>query len=252
MHRAYRQPRLTDPERGWREADQAVDAAVRKFGPGAVQRAVLTRRTGHAVVTAVSSSSAPVWVSSTGPPRLVHIRPNGTNGMLHDTTSGWVVGIRGGSGLSTWIVARIMTTQAHDETHGGWPVALSDEEQRLLEQMEAALAAEDPKLVNALRGTGVRRVHRRRAAIAGVGFFVGLALLIAGIVESIRFLSVLGFVIMVAAAVTAIYSWQHVGTSPDPAAAAIAPRPRRAPARDGQDFMDKMEERWRRRRDEGF
>jgi Protein of unknown function (DUF3040) len=32
-------------------------------------------------------------------------------------------------------------------------VALSDEEQRLLEQMEAALAAEDPKLVNALRGS---------------------------------------------------------------------------------------------------
>ena len=30
--RAYRQPRLTDPELGWREADQAVDAAVRKFG----------------------------------------------------------------------------------------------------------------------------------------------------------------------------------------------------------------------------
>ena len=59
-------------------------------------------------------------------------------------------------------------------------MALSEEEQRLLEQMEAALAAEDPKLVNTLRGTGVRKVHRRRAAVAGVGFFVGLALLIAG------------------------------------------------------------------------
>ena len=58
-------------------------------------------------------------------------------------------------------------------------MALSDEEQRLLEQMEAALAAEDPKLVNALRGTSVRRVHRRRAALAGVGFFAGLGLLIA-------------------------------------------------------------------------
>ncbi len=94
-------------------------------------------------------------------------------------------------------------------------MALSDEEQRLLEQMEAALAAEDPKLVNALRGTSTRRVHRRRAALAGVGFFVGLGLLIAGI--SINpFLSVLGFVIMVAAAVTAIYSWQHVGGNADP------------------------------------
>jgi DNA polymerase-4 len=43
-HRVYRQPQLTDPERGWREADLAIDAAVGKFGPSAVQRAVLTRR----------------------------------------------------------------------------------------------------------------------------------------------------------------------------------------------------------------
>jgi DNA polymerase-4 len=43
-HRAYLQPQLTDPERGWREADLAIDAAVLKFGPTAVQRAVLTRR----------------------------------------------------------------------------------------------------------------------------------------------------------------------------------------------------------------
>jgi DNA polymerase IV len=41
---AYRQPQLTDPACGWREAELAVDAAVGRFGPGAVQRAVLTRR----------------------------------------------------------------------------------------------------------------------------------------------------------------------------------------------------------------
>ena len=133
-------------------------------------------------------------------------------------------------------------------------MALSDEEQRLLAQMEAALAAEDPKLVNAMRGTGVRRVHRRRAAVAGVGFFVGLALLVAGIsVHPV--LSVLGFVVMVAAAVIAIYSWQHVGSGgPDPQEA-----PDRATSVQGsrtgadQGFMNKMEERWRKRRDEsGF
>jgi Protein of unknown function (DUF3040) len=132
-------------------------------------------------------------------------------------------------------------------------VALSDEEQRLLEQMEAALAAEDPKLVNTLRGTGVRRVHRRRAAIAGVGFFAGLALLIAGM-STYLFLSVLGFVIMVAAAVTAIYSWQHVGSGPDAKKTSSRPRaPQSSGSADGQGFMDKMEERWKRRRDEsGF
>jgi hypothetical protein len=132
-------------------------------------------------------------------------------------------------------------------------MALSDEEQRLLEQMEAALAAEDPKLVNALRGTGVRRVHRRRAAIAGIGFFAGLALLVVGISTHLIF-SVLGFVVMVAAAVTAIYSWQHVGTSADLGRsndrAKTAQGSRTA---DNQGFMDKMEERWRKRRDEsGF
>lgn len=132
-------------------------------------------------------------------------------------------------------------------------MALSNEEQRLLEQMEAALAAEDPKLVNALRGTGTRRVHRRRAAIAGVGFFAGLALLITGM-STYLFLSVLGFVIMVAAAVTAIYSWQHVGTNADPGRSTDRPKARQSSGPDdSQGFMDKMEERWRRRRDEsGF
>ncbi len=133
-------------------------------------------------------------------------------------------------------------------------MALSDEEQRLLEQMEAALAAEDPKLVNTLRGTGSRRVHRRRAALAGVGFFAGLALLIVGISTQL-FLSVLGFVIMVIAAVTAIYSWQHVGSGPDPGRGSGSDRARtpQGSRPDGQGFMDKMEERWRRRRDEsGF
>ncbi|GAA2100986.1 DNA polymerase IV [Microlunatus panaciterrae] len=42
--RAYRQPELTEPDKGWREAEQAMDAAIRKFGPAAVQRAALTRR----------------------------------------------------------------------------------------------------------------------------------------------------------------------------------------------------------------
>lgn len=42
-------------------------------------------------------------------------------------------------------------------------MALSEEEQQLLAQMEAALAADDPKLADMLRGTGTRKVHRRRA-----------------------------------------------------------------------------------------
>ncbi|MFV0405715.1 MAG: DNA polymerase IV [Propioniciclava sp.] len=41
---AYGQPALDEPERGWPEAERAADAAIARFGPQAVSRAVLTHR----------------------------------------------------------------------------------------------------------------------------------------------------------------------------------------------------------------
>lgn len=40
---AHLQPELGEPEHGWRDAEQAMDAAVARFGPQAVRRASLTR-----------------------------------------------------------------------------------------------------------------------------------------------------------------------------------------------------------------
>ena len=122
-------------------------------------------------------------------------------------------------------------------------MALSEDEQRLLDQMEAALAAEDPKLANALRGTTTRRLHRRRAAIAGVGFVIGIACLIGGMQVSPA-LSIAGFVIMLIASVVAVPSWRHVGEVSSGHPSARSPQGEKA-------FMDKIEERWRRRQDEG-
>jgi len=124
-------------------------------------------------------------------------------------------------------------------------MALSEDEQRLLDQMEAALAAEDPKLANTLRGTNARRLHRRRAALAGIIFVVGLGLLIGGM-EIHTVVSVAGFLIMLAATVVAVSSWQHVGYDPD----GQNPSGKGKPSE--RDFMDRMEERWRRRLDEGL
>lgn len=42
--RAYSQPALDEPERGWPEAERAADAAIARFGPHAVSRAALTSR----------------------------------------------------------------------------------------------------------------------------------------------------------------------------------------------------------------
>lgn len=42
--RTYRQPKLTDPEQGWRELEFAMDAATEKFGKSSVQRLALVRR----------------------------------------------------------------------------------------------------------------------------------------------------------------------------------------------------------------
>ncbi|MDO5534099.1 MAG: DUF3040 domain-containing protein [Propionibacteriaceae bacterium] len=91
-------------------------------------------------------------------------------------------------------------------------MALSDKEQRLLEQLEAALAAEDPKLASTLRGTTSRTLHRRRAAIAGLVFALGIGVLVGGM-QIAWFVSVIGFVLMLAATVVAINAWRVVETA---------------------------------------
>lgn len=124
-------------------------------------------------------------------------------------------------------------------------MALSEDEQRLLEQMEAALAAEDPKLANTLRGTN-RRLHRRRAIIAGLGFLVGIACLVGGM-EVHPALSVAGFVIMLIATVLGVTAWQQSALATDGETPGG-----KSGGHSERDFMGRMEDRWRRRQDEGL
>jgi len=46
VERAALQPRLDDPDHGWREADHAVDRASARFGAGAVRPASLVAESG--------------------------------------------------------------------------------------------------------------------------------------------------------------------------------------------------------------
>jgi hypothetical protein len=144
-------------------------------------------------------------------------------------------------------------------------VPLSEEELRLLEQMERALVEEDPKFASTLRGTTLRSTARRRALLAGVCFLVGIVMLMAGVVSETIWLGIAGFVVMLGSATFGLTALRGQRTAPTPAAppgnaSASAPftviqggrksRPRR-PRRTHGSFMERMEERWRRRREQG-
>jgi hypothetical protein len=143
-------------------------------------------------------------------------------------------------------------------------VPLSEEELRLLEQMERALVEEDPKLASTLRGTAFRRSARRRAIIAGVCFAIGVAILMTGAVAGITLLGIAGFVVMLGSATVALAAMRgHRGAAPaasDPRAAHPSRgftvidggrRPKRNRTASHGSFMDRMEDRWRRRRENG-
>ncbi|WP_026875623.1 DUF3040 domain-containing protein [Jiangella gansuensis] len=135
---------------------------------------------------------------------------------------------------------------------------LSDHEQRLLEQMEQALLAEDPKFATAMRGADLRRRYRRRAVLAGLVFVVGVVMLMTGAVTQVIALGVAGFVVMLASAFYAVSSWRRV--PPSDAASDVpdispgSPRRQSRPkgAKNNGSFMDRMEQRWRNRRERGF
>ena len=122
---------------------------------------------------------------------------------------------------------------------------LSEHEQRMLEQMERALYAEDPKFATALEGSGLRTYTRRRVYQAVVGFLVGIALLMAGMVAQQIWISVVGFLVMLGCAVLAVTGWRK---APKPGEQA-APGARRQ-VRQRRSMMDRIEQRWQRRRDE--
>jgi hypothetical protein len=117
---------------------------------------------------------------------------------------------------------------------------LSEHEQRLLDQIERALIAEDPKFASTVRAGRPRPTRRRR--IQGIVLFVlGLVLLVVGVALAHNTfgwlaLSVLGFLAMLSGAVLAITSL-GAGDS----------QPNKSSESERGGFGGKMEERFRRR-----
>ncbi|MEU1366159.1 DUF3040 domain-containing protein [Streptomyces sp. NPDC005803] len=126
---------------------------------------------------------------------------------------------------------------------------LSEHEQRMLEQMERALYAEDPKFATALEGSGLRTYTRRRVYQAIAGFLVGIALLMAGMVaQQFWVISVVGFLIMLGCAVLAVTGWRKAPKPGEQQAVRAGGAGRQPKQR--RSVMNRIEQRWQRRRDE--
>ena len=124
---------------------------------------------------------------------------------------------------------------------------LSDEEARLLAQLEQSLAAEDPEFASTLRGSKLIAHNRRIAIACAVGFVIGVAMLLGGAVTQMTWLGVAGFVAMVATAYFFVRAWRRgISGADQPSRPAPA-----SPKSSGGSFVERMEERWQRRQDDG-
>ena len=135
---------------------------------------------------------------------------------------------------------------------------LSEHEQHLLDQIESALYAEDPKFASNVRtGRGLSAGRRRGIQVVAV-FLLGLVLLVGGLVlpfkpGGVAVISVLGFLVMFAAGVLLLLGR---GQAPSGDAAKDSATGRggaagpRGKDRSAGGFAAKMEERFKRRFDQ--
>jgi len=126
-------------------------------------------------------------------------------------------------------------------------VPLSDNEQRLLEQMERALYAEDPKFASTMRGAARRPGSVRRLMIGVGGLAVGLVLLVVGVAQQLVVLGVAGFVCMLAGTAYAVSGHRKAGPA---GVVQNNGTVRQVSRRRSGGFMQRLEQRWDRRRDE--
>jgi hypothetical protein len=129
-------------------------------------------------------------------------------------------------------------------------VPLSDHEQRLLEQIERALYAEDPKFASTVSSTDLRTHARRRVRRALVLLVLGMVALLAGVMVPSTALGVAGFCIMLASAGFAASQYKRLAGRPDlRVAGSDRPATPRRKQRRGS-LLQRMEERFRRRFDD--
>jgi len=109
-------------------------------------------------------------------------------------------------------------------------VPLSDREKRLLDEMEAALLTEDPRLVSAL-SAGPVSPARNRILIGGGLVLLGLVTLFGGLVSKVTPIGILGFLIALSGVISVISSLTPKARGPKK-------------ARTRSNISARMEKRW--------
>ncbi|WP_353827936.1 DUF3040 domain-containing protein [Agromyces sp. SYSU T0242] len=121
---------------------------------------------------------------------------------------------------------------------------LSEQEQRLLEEMERNLYKNDADFVATVGGGGRGRPDYRAIVLGVLLAVVGAGALIGGVASQLTIVGVLGFVVMFVGVLVAITPSRRRGQAA-PSARGGATKP----AKPQGGFMDRMNERWDRRQE---
>ena len=111
---------------------------------------------------------------------------------------------------------------------------LSDRERRLLAEMEAALATDDPRLESRLAATTLAPA-RPRILLGASLTFAGIAIIFAGLIAKATLIGVLGFIVALVGVLALIRSIGALGSR------TVRPKGVR------KSFGARLEERWDRR-----
>lgn len=126
-------------------------------------------------------------------------------------------------------------------------MALSEHEQRLLDQLEQQLHAEDPKFANSMASSAGRGISTRRIVLGALVVVAGIAVLLLGIAARTGLglgIGVLGFLIMGAGVYYATTKGKQVESKTSPGR-----RERESTTQRG--FMNNLENKWdERKRDQ--
>jgi hypothetical protein len=120
---------------------------------------------------------------------------------------------------------------------------LSEQEQRLLDEMERHLMRNDADVVSA--PTDGRTLSYRNIVYGTILVLVGLGALVVGVSTQLIVVGVIGFVVMLGGVILAVTPTRGIPRGPSDAPPAPAPPKQRSTS----SFMDRMNDRWDRRQE---